>query len=362
MKKNCAIILVIAVFLSSNVKGQITVGKIEYQKEVKQSLISYDGTSDFKYQENGINYNQYIGLQIYFPDVTNIHFLVEHNLYVDLDKPGYFTITGIILKKDFKSDLRTASGNFVDLLIVLKSADGTKEFNYPVCFIENNIYFVLVPFFVNQKKLFDGKKFVIVTKSGSLVDEVTKETLDYDEPLYCGIWTCEVNIIQPLKTDHWLEMNVYYILRNSKGNVVIEKPTQPINEDNYHRFLFVDKLEDNQFYEHGDNTLFMSVDNYNSEIERIKKEKNTVTAKDQTEKQKRLKNLEIKYGAIDAHLISQGKVKLGMNSEMCSIAWDGLYGIISRMQDSAGTFEVWKHALYGTRLYFKNGKLYKIVD
>ena len=70
----------------------------------------------------------------------------------------------------------------------------------------------------------------------------------------------------------------------------------------------------------------------------------------------------MKYGAENAQLISQGKVKIGMTDAMCSTAWSGLYGIISRTQDSSGTFEIWQHALYGTRLYFKNGKLYKIVD
>jgi hypothetical protein len=51
-----------------------------------------------------------------------------------------------------------------------------------------------------------------------------------------------------------------------------------------------------------------------------------------------------------------------MNREMCALAW-GIYArIISKKEDVSGIYEIWHHALYETQLYFKNGKLYKILN
>lgn len=77
-------------------------------------------------------------------------------------------------------------------------------------------------------------------------------------------------------------------------------------------------------------------------------------------KNKRKADLTRKYGAANANLILQGKIRIGMSKEMCREAWGGPESI-NRTTGSYGSHEQWVYGI-GNYLYFENGKLTTIQN
>lgn len=235
-----------------------------------------------------------------------------------------------------------------------------------------------------MKELYDGRKFVIVSNKGKFFDKGSNEEVSYQEAFYGGIWSCEINMLTESFDDYRRyddvkreTQHMYYILRDSLGNVITSNARGNFLSEtdgvDIRNVYFVRQFENKSFYNSYSNrqtrTFFMLIEDYNSEIARIKKDNDRIVAKEKVdfakgnlEKTNRINILKEKYGSEIAQLISIGKIKLGMNIEMCDLAWYRVYTVISRTQDSSGNFEIWKNMLYGTKLYFKNKKVIKIVD
>ena len=75
---------------------------------------------------------------------------------------------------------------------------------------------------------------------------------------------------------------------------------------------------------------------------------------------KRKQELCNRYGNEYGMLIADRKVALGMNPEMCKIAW-GYPTMISNLVDNTGTYTVWKYN-FKTYIYFKDGKVAMILN
>jgi hypothetical protein len=386
---NCKSIIFFLVILFKAIcsQAQITTSEIKIKEKPIPNSIKYDGISDFKYQKNEINYKQYIGLKVYFPSSYTYNFFKGESEYT-VDGPIYFTIEDVIFGDESKKilkDVRMRSQEekeFGPPLLVLKEEASDKIHYY---LIEGNTNdFVLVPYFISQKELYDGKEYVIVSINGKFFDEASEEEINYGKALYGGIWKCEVNMLKESYPDdrrydgvNRETQNMYYILKDSSGHTITSSARDHFegktNGEDYRKAYFVKKFIDNKYYDasirNGYGTYFMLVDDYNSEIERIglaKKEETAqlkaLTAKQRADREKWFSQLKEKYGTENATLISQGKVKVGMSAELCSIAWNGVFGVISKTTDNSGTYETWRHVIYGTRLYFKDNKLYKIED
>lgn len=379
-KKRLLLALIIILFSTSFTKAQLTSATIQYKDKVKEKPKVYDGVSDFKYQDNPSDYKQYLGLQVYFPD-TSVSFVIkdkqgrkylDHMEYVThakIIKPSYFTIFTILIGDDIDKYFNIvpdggARGDDVGsrVLIGLKGTFSNEELFFPLSNEEDyhfSVPFILVPFFQAEKKKLDGLQFVIVNRSGKFSDEATNETVDYDKPLFGGIWTLEVNMVKKRNAD---AEDMYYILKDTIGHVILTGRNEFNSSeiDAGEGTAFVKKLKGNTFLDYQSATPFMLVDTYNAEVERIKRYKAVSVAKNKANRELQIKQLNAKYGVAITQMILKGQVKIGMSSEMCSLAWRGLFGVIAKTVDATGTFQVWKHALYGTKLYMKNDILYKI--
>lgn len=386
---NCKTIIILLITISAlNSKAQITTGNIKLTEKPSNNIKVYDGFSDFKLQSSDFDYAQYIGLKVFFPGKYTYGFFEGESEYT-ISGPIYFTIKDIIYGEDSKMILKNVrmrsqeEKEYGPPLLVLKE-EGSEKIHYYLLKNESLSNFLLVPYFLKQKELYDGKEFVIVSQPGKFLNKASNEEINYEKSLFGGVWKCEVNMLNESYPDYRRfdgvereSQNMYYILRDSLGHVITSNARDIFENatggEDFRSVYFVKEFENDKFYNSYSNgqtrTFFMSINDYNKEINRIDKKRNktflkekAITEKVKLERQKWLISLNTKYGVENAQLISQGKVKIGMNIEMCDIAWSGFYGVISRIQDSSGTFEIWKHVLYGTRLYFKNGKVFKIVD
>jgi hypothetical protein len=345
MKKSLPLILVLLLLIVIKSNGQITTTIIKHiDKPVEQS-VKYDGYSNIAQQKREIDYQQYVGIKAYVPKGSNLD-------NQPLKKSAYFTIVGVKKTGVF------GGGDRVDFELLSDESKDNHEYSTILEYStqsndgEDDVNLILVPYFLHEKKVHDGENYVVVNKGGSFYDEASDSKISYSGPLFNGAWTCEVSMHEyGEEKDH---ERLEYLYKDTAGHVV------------YQNVLIVKHLDDgeigvkNRFYTYDTDNLMrlMPLELYNAVVNAegkrlIKKKSNNA---------KSLSVLIAKYGNENATLITQGKVKIGMNSEMCNIAWGGLYGIVSRVQESSGTNEVWKHAIYGTLLYFKNGKLYKIVN
>lgn len=341
--------ILITSLLAISSYAQITHATIQHIDDSSsvETPIKYDGISNICWQKRSIDYQQYIGLRAYL-----------------VTKSKYFTIVKIdvtireILNTDQDGNV---AGDF--LSIKLKSENTEELYNYETYLIHGNQYhredngnirrfdyLVLVPYFLKEKELHDGEQYILVNSKGCFYDEAREQLITYNKPLFGGIWKCEVNMYIKVK-DEDLEQLTYFF-KDTEGHVVVKD------------IMIVKELDGSEYYSYypqdgtANTTHFMPLKVYLAILNEDKKRNST----NANNKSKAIKALTAKYGNENVQLVLKGKVKIGMNDELCSIAWGGLYGILIRTEDGSGTFEVWKHALYGTKLYFKNGKLYKIVD
>ncbi len=386
--KSIGIVLLILLKLSYS-SAQITSTEIKPIEKPIEKTKSYDGVSDFQIQERYIDYKQYIGLKIYVPANYTYGFF-EGNSGFPVKGPVYFTIKDVIFGKESEEVInRTRFGSTYTIiarnggpLLVLQEEGNDKIYYF--YFEDYMDDFVLVNYFLKQKELHDNKKYVIVSYDNEFQDYSSFEMIKCGG-LYGGVWTCEVNMVKETVDDYSRTgakreiQKMQYIFRDTSGHIISRNARKNSEEAiQKNSIFFVTKLNNNKFYnsyfDNKHNLVFMLKEDYSSEYKKIEEKKNKDLAKDKINslknnvknaeaKKKWLQAIKVKYGVENANLISQGKIKLGMNSEMCAIAWGGLYyEIISRIQDSSGTHEIWKHQVYGTNLYFKNNKLYKIVN
>jgi hypothetical protein len=222
---------------------------------------------------------------------------------------------------------------------------------------------VLVPYFIKKQEMMVDKLFIIddivngrsrlektistqdkryeIEYEGNYGDTKTK----FKEVIvqYGSIWKCiDVTLTPP-------NYNFTYIFENEKNEQIML--TDFDLEYKFQRLIY---LEDY---------------NLREKNKRIKKEelakKQELDIKEENLKkerleQKRRSHLVTKYGSELGQLIAEGKVKIGMNMDMCNDAW-GIPFSKSKIATANSSTEIWFYG-FGYRLYFKDNKLVEINE
>lgn len=237
--------------------------------------------------------------------------------------------------EDLPSDLSTQTA---ELRIKLKKDQTNDTLYWNVNEARNfgNNPFILVPYFEKAKKDFVGQNLVATKSLSNLVNSKTGDIVNIEQNQK---WFCEdLSLTDTNKVKY---LKPLYYLTNQNNTIVLDIEqlrSSFITEAQYDKIQEEKKL---------------------AEAEKIKQEKE--------EEQKRIaedkKNRQLyinKYGAKFGSLIADNKVAIGMNMEMCRLAW-GEPLDINRITMKGYAHEQWVYG-FGTYLYFNNGVLSTIQD
>lgn len=229
------------------------------------------------------------------------------------------------------------------------------EITNDTLYVKNSLNsFILVPYFLKQKQLYNSKLLVSFIYSERLQDkESTFTDLKTEEKFKTkrGIkWTCEVALLErskvPLeegrseKGDGW---GVFFILRNENHEIAIETL---LNEYHY-AFMLNDefvKLENERKLKEG---------------ELIAKQKRELQKENEVKLQYKQTCI-VQFGQEMGELIASGKVKIGMTTEMCKAAWGNPFDK-SKTITSSTVIENWFFS-WRRSLHFVNSILTRIDE
>lgn len=352
--------------------SQITFREVEKKDIVVARPEPYDSLNDFQANLKRLDYKQYIGLQIFLPPISNPYSNYNYQETGRLPFTLYKTNSSIcdvssriIYKRyDYRSDLLNlgcSNANEVGnrYYTILDFCDDNFTFLLRDNISKDSMYFIvrggvsispfiLVPYFVKQKQLYDGKKLVFDWIS----DDVGIKNIENCKRVkisYKSEWTCEVTL---LKIDNLCnlsdkEYSLFYVLKNAKGETISLNTLASGQMDNQYRFI----LEN---------------DYLAKERKRLLAQKEIAT-ENQRKIENDLKQKELfkqkcinQFGQKEGELIAEGKVILGMTQEMCKIAWGTPWDKNKTTTDN-GTFEQWFYSWRKT-LYFQNEILKRIDE
>lgn len=318
------IFLFIILFVYAKNYSQITTTKIEVKEKAKEEKV-YDGISNLKVYKNFEDYKQYIGQKIY---TTKSYSTIYNSTWQRVEDyhNKYYTIKAVIRDS---SEL---------------TSDENGETYYYSLDSDSHKSIILVPYFLNLKKTYENKKYVIVSywRENGFQNEATNEWVVINKKLYGGEWNCEVSVMEKDGDE-----KISYIMKSNSGEII---SSETIDGSYPSKFRIVNKLD--TFVEGG--LFFMSIEDYNNQVASYSKEKKDAVAKNNN----RIVKLTQKYGKVNAVLIAKGKVEIGMSKEMCKESW-GIPLKNDVEKTKANTKETFIYG-WSKRLYFENGKLVKI--
>jgi hypothetical protein len=204
--------------------------------------------------------------------------------------------------------------------------------------------FFLVPYFEKQKKMYLNQNIVLKYKDGTisklenLIDVNTGATVSIK---YGEVWTC--SDISFVDTKDFYYLTGFYFLKNGDREVKIDIGSELIS-----------------------NYFMLEADFKKQELEKQKKEEERIREEQEREKKEREEKIKYrneclaKWGQKMGSYIADNKVVLGMNKEMCTVAWGNPIEI-NRTIVRGLTSEQWVYG-WGTYLYFDNGTLSAIQD
>jgi len=302
-----------------------TIIKILYANELKSVFKKLDSLLNSKEVEISTIYDQYI-----------------KDLGADFDSKFWENNP----QKIFVDRPRVLNYDLPKIVFVLRDNIGNDTI-----YCTNIRNFILVPYFVKQKELFQNKSFIyykgnsfeksdarfLLKKEDDSGKEISTEKtiiIDHGSKWFCS----DVTLLKPT-------YGIFYILKNEKDDQI----TLTKNE-------LEDFMEESYYLEQEANRKLQS----QQLLEKQKKDE--------------LKRKEIKLKAIEKHrtecidkfgqelgsLIAEGKVKIGMTTEMCEAAWGKPFDKEKETTASRVTdfwFYGWSHSLY-----FINGILTKINE
>ena len=218
--------------------------------------------------------------------------------------------------------------------------DKTGDTVYAMNLNKNEILnFVLVPYFVKQKKLYENK---VLRFKGNKVPEISYDSYNMLEDLSKGNyidvevdskWFCEeVTLLKP-------SYSMVYILKNEKGESIA---TPTISDFSYEEIFLKEKMEK----EH--------VTQKRAEQEKLQQENEIVN------KENHRKECINKYGEKYGELVALGKLEIGMTMDMCRDSW-GTPTNLYEEKTNEKTYVIWSYFKM-TKLYFLNNKLTKIEN
>ena len=228
-----------------------------------------------------------------------------------------------------------------------------------------NNYFVLVPYFIKQKEIYEGKNLIYDDLKGNygryIYNNKTEEDyikkIEYENddgemvekgvevPLQRGSkWKCEeVTLLPPVYTSHSVRppsYNLHFILSNDKGQTIA------LTKSGLYGFILEeDYIERNKLQKLSETEKKAKESDKNRRLKEAQKERHKI--------------LEGKYGKEYADLIINHKVDLNMTKEMCVASWGKPYNT-SLLKDTNMKIETFYYP-GGYILQFENNKLIRII-
>ncbi len=384
--------------------AQITITEIN--KKIKTEYTKppiYDSLKDYtwSYSRDGENDSflevlhnkQYIGLTVYCPPLkvinptglrpTGVPVFINKNLTLITPNDRYYTIIGHI-SRDSLLHLFYKSNYYYKInewhsggaFLLKDNINGDTIYD-----IEGD--WILVPYFLKQKQMFSGRTFIVELGNSDYVNDkehyfvwdlITNNKIHFKNGTK---WQCEVSVLDYKKAistdsfinyDEWeMPFKIGYIFKNDSQTFVLFKKDDSYVGDQNITIVPYNSIERSDWVYSGYSFRFVLEDVY---IENEKKRKLSEQEREnlkQIQKQKiknqvenRLKICVEKYGQYNGKLIAEGKIVLGMNIEMCQMAWgDPIRTHKTTVKD--GIYEI-QYFLGGCALYFINGILVQIDE
>ena len=405
-------LLLFNIFLLANINSlysQVTITEIEkIEEKIISKPVAYDSINDWgNHHEKVSDYKQYIGLQIYLPPkferpnpknpthcVNNFLFSLKPDslktfvykpyTYIYIESGGsyepvstklivcsdaneinntYFTILNVIYGEKLNSYLKSMgridydsdcnSINRYNYMFLLKN-DKTGDLLYSPGtnfrgMTTHDVDFILVPYFVKQKSLYQGVDFIfdeddIDTMSDFRQIEKYEDNSGYEREREKEVvinpkskWRCsDVTLLKP-------SYKLHYILNNDKGEqIALTTLNSFIDAKSYTKREADKKLQYQQ----------LAAKNKQEELLTKEKEKRTF--------EKRRYECIRKFGQQTGELIAHGKVRINMTKEMCKDSWGTPFSSDKTVTESE-VYEDWYY-WYGYRLHFVNGLLKRIEE
>jgi hypothetical protein len=313
--------------------------------------VSYDSTKTFEEQYKAENQYQFIGLQLFLPPVIDpkagpVVFSKNSNDFTKGNK--YYTIIDI-LQGDVTQQLKQKK--------VINQC-GSRYKNLDSLLLKDMIIFVVFVLHDNDKNdsLNNDSLYWVVCQGkqapycasyfNSFIPvpyyEYEKQTFQDQDVIYLSDkskWLCkEVTLVKSWDNESQDSVyDVFCLLGNDKSEQMQLRPPS----DKYGRNFITE--QEYTWLDHADR-------NEKDEMLKAKSEK--------LEKYK--SECINKFGKHSGELVAQGKIEIGMTSEMCKTAWGAPWDI-SKTTTSSIIKETWFYN-WKYKLYFENGSLVKIEN
>ncbi len=415
MKFYKILFFVFCFFNTLHINSQIKLKEIIQKEDTIVSLPKkYDGKSDFQYQNNKLDYKQYIGYDIFvlptmtlfceksstFNNYETYIYKPINTKFINNNYPSYVnsdtlfsnrTLKIIDISDDFKKDSiisaiqETNSNNayldssfersifnglyfklkdtitneiFYSSLKISEDDDavfGSSEKYKKIKFNKYHNDFIFLPFYEFLKNKYDSKEVIMMKGEGFVSGDIySKKNIKRINKQFSK-WKCKVEVI------------------NLKKGLIVYTTSNIINPSEYeNRETKIFFLLTNEFGETiatpdliNYDFAFVSNEEFNQikieeKLNTIQKEKNKKELIDLKQKQLKIEKIEYekKYGLEIANLIVANSVKLGFNKEICELSWGKP---LSKKEtiNSTGRYEVWYY--WGNcSLTFFNNKLVQI--
>lgn len=316
-----------------------------------------DSLKTFVYKPFTYNYSEYRGS--YEPirtktivcsdanEINNTYFTILNVIY-GINLNSYFKSLGRI---DYDSECN-GFGRYDYMFLLKNDKTGDLLYSPGTNFRGNTSHdkdFILVPYFVKQKSLYQGVDFIFDednthTMSDSRQIEKYEDNSGYEREREKEViinpkskWRCsDVTLLKP-------SYKLHYILNNDKGEqIALTDLGGFIDAKSYTKREADKKLQYQQ----------LVAKNKQEELLTKEKEKRTF--------EKRRYECIRKFGQQTGELIAQGKVKINMTKEMCKDSWGTPFSSDKTITESA-VYEHWYY-WYGYSLHFVNGLLKRIDE
>lgn len=255
------------------------------------------------------------------------------------------------------------SYNGVPYLLFLLKNNKNNDSLYLSCTRGQNEYFISVPYFLYQKKVFEKNTFIYdyIDQRGypnkSFICEDDRYIIEYenDKGYKCtkkkeivvdlkSKWFCsEVTLLKP-------GYILSYIMKNDNGDQII------LNEPNEYDSKLKNFISEKDFIKRETEKKLQKQQLYAQQ----QKEKNAKETKEKLEIEKHKAKCISLFGKENGGLIAQGKIKIGMTQENCIFAWGEPFNK-RRIISENNVVEIWNY-WSGCQLSFINGKLIKIIE
>lgn len=320
-------------------------------KKVKEPTIqAYDSLRNMHPQEYGTNeyggknytYHHLIGQTLMYCGYPYYNY---YNKEEPFEKGAYYKVVGV-LPDNYKKGLHMRLE-----LEDVKTGERKEEYGDEIC-DKYNSKWVVVGHYEKMKSLYLNKEFIFLGTDSVYIDDkldkangminLETDTVTRNIPEKT-IWTCVGVQVKPRKES---DMSSF----DERSPIVLVFDNH--NYGKHYCYLENSKGEPYRILLEGSKSLVCGRFQLKSDYDKM-------VSINAANKAKRKAELTRKFGASNAALIIEGKVRIGMTKAMCEESW-GTPDDINKSVGSWGTHEQW---VYGNSyLYFEDGKLTAIQN